>query len=323
MKYFKRSIGICLILILGMLSACSPAPLSEEGDVLHIVTTVFPAYDWVRMLTQGTDADIRLLTENGVDIHSYQPTAKDIIDISTCDLLVYVGGTSDAWVEDAQKEAVNADMKDISLIRLLGAHAKEEETVEGMEPEEEDEETAEYDEHVWLSLKNAEVICTALSESLCAIDPPHREVYQKNLAAYRNELSRLDAAYQSAVDHASVDTLLFGDRFPFRYLTDDYHLHYYAAFAGCSAETEASFETVVFLAKKADELRLPAILTLETSDGTIAETIRENTVRKDQAILTLNSMQSITQKDLDMGVTYLSVMQDNLTVFETALGSAQ
>ena len=267
-------------------------------------------------------AEVSMLLDNGVDLHSYQPTADDIIKISDCDLFLYVGGESDGWVEDALKEATNKEMQVINLLDVLGEQVKEEEVVEGMEAEEEeseDENEPEYDEHVWLSLKNAETLCNAITDALEEIDPANKDAYAANAASYLEKLAALDGEYQTVVDNAARKTVLFGDRFPFRYLVDDYGLSYYAAFAGCSAETEASFGTISFLAGKVDELRLPCVLTIEGAQHKVAETIVQNTAEKNQSILTLDSMQSTTSTDVANGTTYLSVMESNLDVLKQAL----
>ncbi len=180
-------------------------------------------------------------------------------------------------------------------------------------------EEKEYDEHVWLSLKNTKQLCNAIAEALEEIDPERADIYDANMVAYEEKLDDLNAQYQEPVDNAKQKTLLFGDRFPFRYLVDDYGLSYYAAFAGCSAESEASFETISFLAKKVDELGLKNIMTIEKSDQKIAKTIIENTATKDQKILTLDSMQSTTSDDIANGETYLSAMEKNLEVLKEAL----
>lgn len=293
----------------------------SDEETLEIVTTIFPEYDWVReVLGDNLDqAEVTMLLDDGVDLHSYQPTAEDILKISDCDLFIYVGGESDEWVEGALKEAVNKDMKVINLLEILGDTVKEEEVVEGMEAEEEGEEEPEYDEHVWLSIKNAAIFSQVIADTLAEIDPENADTYQNNAAAYGEKLSALDNEYQAAVDAATQKTLLFGDRFPFRYLVDDYGLSYYAAFVGCSTETEASFETITFLAGKVDELALNAVLTIEKSDQKIAKTIIENTENKNGQILTLDSMQSTTLEDALGGTTYLSVMENNLTVLREAL----
>ena len=242
--------------------------------------------------------------------------------VSSCDLLIYVGGESDQWIEDALESAQNKDMKTINLMEVLGDTIKEEENVEGMQESghgHEDEDEKEYDEHVWTSLRNASVICGIIAETLEEMDPENKDVYASNAAAYQEKLSNLDTEYQNTVDSAKQNTLLFADRFAFRYLVDDYGLNYYAAFSGCSAESEASFKTVTFLAEKLDELGLKTVLTIEKSDDRIAQTVIENTKTKDQKILELNSMQSITSDEIADGVTYLSVIEDNLDVLKEAL----
>ena len=293
-------------------------PAAEEK--IRIVTTIFPEYDWVREILgdKADSAEITMLLDNGVDLHSYQPTADDLIKLSDCDLFVYVGGESDGWVEDALKSAANRDRKVINLLEVLGDSVKEEETVEGMQEEEEDQEEQEYDEHVWLSLKNAKTLVGAISAALQELDPDNKDTYAANADAYGQKLSALDAEYQKAVSAGTYKTLLFGDRFPFRYLVDDYGLSYYAAFAGCSAESEASFETVSFLARKAEEGKLPCVLTIEGKNHKIAETIVQNTAGKNQKILTMDSMQSTTSQDV--ATTYLSLMAKNLDVLKEALG---
>jgi len=321
----KKILALLLALWIpaAVLSGCAPQDDSAASNKLNIVTTIFPAYDWVReILGAETDrAEITMLLDSGVDLHSYQPTVDDIVKISDCDLFLYVGGESDGWVDDALKNAPNKDRKVIRLLDVLGDSAKAEETVDGMQEEEHDhEEEAEYDEHIWLSLKNAQVLVAAISEALQETDPARKDTYAANAAAYAEKLSALDGEYRAAVDSGKYKTLLFGDRFPFRYLVDDYGLTYYAAFAGCSAESEASFETVSFLAKKVDELALPCVLTIEGTQHKIAETIVQNTKKKDQKVLTMDSMQAVTANDAASGVSYLSIMEKNLSVLKKALG---
>ena len=321
----KKILALLLALWIpaAVLSGCAPQDDSAASNKLNIVTTIFPAYDWVReILGDETDrAEITTLLDSGIDLHSYQPTVDDIVKISDCDLFLYVGGESDGWVDDALKNAPNKDRKVIRLLDVLGDSAKAEETVEGMQEEEHDhEEEAEYDEHIWLSLKNAQVLVAAISEALQETDPARKNTYAANAAAYAEKLSALDGEYRAAVDSGKYKTLLFGDRFPFRYLADDYGLDYYAAFPGCSAETEASFETVSFLAGKMDALGLPCVLTIEGTQHKIAETIVQNTAQKNQQVLTMDSMQAVTANDASSGVSYLSIMEKNLSVLKKALG---
>ena len=321
----KKILALLLALWIpaAVLSGCAPQDDSAASNKLNIVTTIFPAYDWVReILGAETDrAEITMLLDSGVDLHSYQPTVDDIVKISDCDLFLYVGGESDGWVDDALKNAPNKERKVIRLLDVLGDSAKAEETVAGMQEEEHDhEEEAEYDEHIWLSLKNAQVLVAAISEALQETDPARKDTYAANAAAYVEKLSALDGEYRAAVDSGKYKTLLFGDRFPFRYLADDYGLDYYAAFPGCSAETEASFETVSFLAGKMDALGLPCVLTIEGTQHKIAETIVQNTAQKNQQVLTMDSMQAVTANDASSGVSYLSIMEKNLSVLKKALG---
>lgn len=308
-------------------AAKSPAESAAEGrqEPLRIVTTIFPEYDWVRNLLgdRAANAQVTMLLDNSIDLHSYQPTAADILRIAECDLFIYVGGESDDWVEDALEQAVNKDMVALNMLEALGDAARQEEFVEGMQAEEEEEEDGEeepeLDEHVWLSLRNASTLCEAISGALCRIDPAGADVYTANLTAYEERLRALDAEYEKAAAEAEIRTVLFGDRFPFRYMMDDYGLDYYAAFAGCSAETEASFETVLFLAGKVDELSLHSVMTIEGGDHRIAETIVQNTGSKDQQILEMDSMQSTTSKDVQEGADYVSIMEKNLEALRDAL----
>lgn len=324
----KRLIAvICVcVMIIGCLSACGSKPDNTsvaDSDNLQIVATIFPVYDWIREVLGENPAGIELtmLMDSGVDLHSFQPTATDILRVSSCDMFVYVGGESDNWVEDAMKEAANENLKEINLMEILDGDLEEEEIIEGMQPEkkEEEEEEPEYDEHIWLSLNNASVLCERLADAIKEMDPEHAEVYETNASAYRQKLTELDDEYRSEISECPQKTVLFGDRFPFRYLTEDYGLDYYAAFAGCSAETEASFETISFLSGKADELGLGCVLTIEGSDQRIAETIVQNTKEKDQKILTMDSMQSTTAKDAEKGISYLSIMESNKEVLREAL----
>lgn len=329
----------------------------EKGNSnkISIVCTTFPQYDWVKNIL-GEEAErfnVTLLLDNGVDMHSYQPAVKDIATAGSSNLFIYVGGESDTWVEDALKEAKNKDLKAINLMETLGNSVKEEEVVEGMQEERESlghsheksskekqeqtqkeshensqeingqkeaaDEEPEYDEHIWLSIRNAEIMVKNIEKAIEQLDSDNAKVYQTNAENYIKKLDTLDKQYANTIQNAKYKAILFGDRFPFRYMVDDYDLKYYAAFAGCSAETMAGFETVTFLAKKADELRLPVILTIENSDGRIAEAVKSNTTKKNQKILAMNSLQSVTKEQIADGITYLQVMQENLSVLSEAL----
>ncbi|MEE1304020.1 MAG: metal ABC transporter substrate-binding protein [Agathobacter sp.] len=328
----KKLISFLLVMAMAItaFSGCGKSESKGDSSKISIVTTIFPEYDWVREITKGNDnVEISMLLDKGVDLHSFQPTAEDIVKVSSCDVFIYVGGESDQWVEDALKEATNKDMVVINLLDVLGDSVKEEEIIEGMEAEEEEEgegeegedgeEGPEYDEHVWLSLKNAKTLCLRISEELGKLDSANKTLYENNAKEYINSLDELDKKYEAAAKEAKTKTVLFGDRFPFRYLVDDYGLDYYAAFVGCSAESEASFETISFLAGKVDQLKLSAICQIESSNGKIAETIKSTTKDKNQQILTFDSMQSVTAKDVEAGEKYLKIMERNLEAFQEAI----
>lgn len=313
------------VLITTLLTACggkSSAVTDNAGtDKINIIAANFPQYDWVRSILgeEAENAELSFLLSNGTDMHSYQPSVEDISKISSCDMFIYTGGESDAWVEKALNTAVNSDMVVINLIDVLGSNVKEEELTEGMQSDEHDEhdDEAELDEHVWLSLKNAQLICTYIAEELAKLDTENAQPYLKNAEGYNTELGLLDKKYREATENASCKTLLFGDRFPFRYLADDYELSYYAPFPGCSAETEASFKTIAFLASKMDALGLKNIIIIENSNDLLAKTIIENTADKNRDILMLDSMQSVTSKDTDK--SYISVMEQNLEALKKAV----
>lgn len=320
------ALSLALVLTLTACGGRNTASDTQPDAKLSIVATTFPLYDWTRQVLgdRVSDVELTLLLDKGVDLHSYQPTVDDLVKVGGADLFLYVGGESDEWVEDALKTAENKDMATLDMLALLGDDAREEEIKEGMEPEDhhhddedhdEEEHEHEYDEHVWLSLKNARTFVAAIADELCELDPDHAETYNKNAAAYDEKLADLDRRYAAAVAAGTKDTLVFGDRFPFLYLAGDYGLDYYAAFVGCSAESEASFETVIFLANKVDELGLGCVMKLEGGDGKLAQTVVENTADKTAAVLELDSMQSTTSLDDD----YLSVMENNLRALKDAL----
>jgi zinc transport system substrate-binding protein len=329
MKRFTAT-ALAILLPILLLFGCSPESTGEGGDTsgsgnaekLSVVCTIFPQYDWVRQILgeRAQDFDITLLLDNSIDLHSYNPSVPDIAKISDADLFIYSGGESDEWVDDALKEKKNAGMKIISLLETLGDGAKEEDVLPEMQPEEEEgeEEGEALDEHVWLSVKNAVTLCGAIEAALSEIDSENAAVYKANLDSYTAKLNALDAQYKTDVDAAPVKTVLFGDRFPFRYLVDDYGIKYTAAFPGCSAETEASFETIAKLVKKVNDLNLKAVLVLEDSDKKIAEKIVSDSNAKNQQILVMNAMQSVSRTDA-ADKTYISIMESNLNTLREAL----
>ena len=335
-----------------MFAGCGSKADSHENR-LKIVTTVFPVYDWTKNVvgSDKNDIDITILLDKGTDLHSYQPTAQDIAKIAGCDVFVYVGGESDKWIEDVLDDADNYKMVVINLIDKLGDNVVSEEFREGMQTAEHHDEhdrghytgkncdqddcdhdadehkdgthnyhgVDEADEHIWLSLKNAKLATQTIADEIAKADPKNKNSYMDNAKSYIKSLDSLDKNYKTMVEKSRKKTVLFADRFPFRYLVEDYGLEYFAAFSGCSAESEASFKTVKFLAEKADRLRLNAILVIENSNRDIAKAVIGNTKDKNKKILTMNSMQSINAGDVESGATYIKIMEDNLKVLKEAL----
>ena len=311
--------ALCGAVLAGTALCLIPAPADEPEKKLSIVTTIFPICDWTEQIL-GEEADnvsLVLLTD-GKDMHSFQPSAQDIVTIVESDLFLYTGGESDAWVRDVLKDGSGKERIDISLVDVLGDAAREEETVPGMQAEEETEEdgSSASDEHVWLSLRNAALFADTISEALGQLDPDNAGVYEENAREYTAKLNALDEEYREAVEKAPLKTLVFADRFPFLYLMKDYGLEYYAAFAGCSSETEASFETVIFLADKVDELGTDVILTIEGGDQSLAKTVAGSAKADKADILVMDSMQGPQAKD----ASYLSVMEQNLEILKKAMG---
>ncbi|MDR2532718.1 MAG: metal ABC transporter substrate-binding protein [Oscillospiraceae bacterium] len=322
---------LAVFMILAVLPGCGQDAEVTPERKISIVTTIFPQYDWVREII-GEKADnfeLTILVDSVVDFHSFQPSVSDIAKISASDLFIYVGGHSDDWVENALRQATNPGLTAINLVEELGDAIKIERLTEGMEHYCEDEECEDdhgevaelhEEEHVWTSLRNTKILCEAIAEVIIKLDPANEDVYRNNLGAYIEKLAALDARYQEMADAAGGNTLVFGDRFPFLYLMDDYGINYYAAFSGCSAETEASFSTVIILARKMDEYNLGNIMVVENANRSIAETIIGNTRDKDQQILALHDFKAITSNDIRNGITYLSIMESNLEVLREALG---
>ncbi len=345
-----KSIGIALVLCLSLLSGCAKPVQMADKDENVILCTTFAAYDWVREILGDTDTfTCRMLVDNGVDLHSYQPSAQDIMKIANCRMLVYVGGESDTWVSDALVESGNENIVAISLLDLVGDRALNEVELEGVEGhhhhdhDDEDHDHDEhgheaeitdydehgheaettdhddhYDEHVWLSLKNAIACTETLADAITKLDSGNSQKYAANAKAYTGKLEALDADYQTMRDTATQTTILIGDRFPFLYLAEDYDIHYFAAYSGCSADVEASVHTVTYLAEKLQEYQLPAIYVVDNGTDSLARTIAESADMTPE-ILHLSSMQSVTKEDIQKGCTYLSYMEENLQMLKEGL----
>lgn len=284
-----------------------------QTDQLKIVSTIFPGYDFARTIA-GDNANITMLIYPGSEIHSFEPSPQDIINIQDSDVFIYVGGESEAWVE---KIIANLDTNRTKIVRMMDAvDLVKEELVEGMEPEHEDEDEAEYDEHVWTSPLNAIKIVESIRDALVNADPQNANYYQTATADYTKQLAQLDSDIRTMLSNTAHHTLIFGDRFPLRYFVEEYNLQYYAAFPGCSDQTEASTATLAFLINKIKSENIKYIFTIELSSQAVARTIAAETGTE---ILEFHSLHNISKSDFDSGKTYLQIMQQNLTNLKRAL----
>ena len=299
----------------------------QEDDRLQIVVTVFPVYDWVMNVVgeRSEDVNVTLLLDSSLDMHSYQPSFDDEVAIMKADLFLYVGGESDKWVPALMKGKDYRDVRTMDLLSLLGDNAREEETVEDMQEESEDhdhdeDEETEYDEHVWLSLRNAARYVDLIAKELGEIDAENADIYAQNAADYIVGLNALDATFSEIVEGSPRKQLLFADRFPFLYFVKDYGLEYSAAFKGCSSAIDASFAKKQELIDRAKAWDLKVILKLENSSlSKFAESIREESGA--EKVLVFDSLQSASKKEYAKGRTYLAVMQKNAEVLREALAA--
>ena len=323
---------ICLLLMLcAVLSICSCGATNKESDgKIKILCTLFPQYDWLRNITSGVEnVEVSLIIANGTDPHSYQPTAADIMSISNCDMLVYVGGDSDTWVKKAVERSKNSSLTEIALSEIDGIELHDisatSHTHEGHSHGEHSHDGHSHgalDEHLYLSLENACVAVRELCGILCGIDPDNKELYIENAADYIIQLFALSENFRVDIEELPEDErfMLFADRFPFVYLLSDYGIHYAAAFEGCTTDVDADFDTVIRLIHEADEHNVKYIAVTESSDKALAQTVISSTKTRDQSIVALNSMQSVTRTQINNGATYLSIMEENINTVRTALG---
>jgi zinc transport system substrate-binding protein len=330
-RHMKKHIkGILFALVVLLVASCATSPSQpqpqdepEPGPKIKVITTIFPTYDWVRQIVGEEHMhrfDVSFLTDSGVDLHSFTPTVSDIAAIKTGDVFIYLGGHSEGWVNDVLRSAPPS-LATVNLIAVLEGQVLEGEEY-ACDPDCDDDHDhgqPHTDEHVWISLKRAQRMCQAIAEVLMQADPDNAQAYQYNLEAYQARLSALDDAYQAVADTAVHKTLVVADRFPFRYMMLDYGLRHYAAFAGCSAETEASFAVIISLANKIDQLGLGAVVVTESANGQLANAVINNTADKNQRVLVMDALQSVTTADIQNGATYLSIMESNLNVLADAL----
>ena len=325
MKQIFAGLLACLILICS-LSACgtetqpsaASASPAENANRLSIVCTNFPEYDFVRQIV-GDKADVTMLLKPGAESHTYEPTPQDIITIQNSDLFLYVGGDSDEWVNGILD---SMDQSKMHIFKLMDCvDLVQEELVAGMQPETGEksspsDDKPEMDEHVWTSPANAIKIVKKLSETICTLDGADKETFQKNTTAYLAALQKLDDEFRDVVDHAKRKEIIVGDRFPLRYFCEEFGLRYYAAFPGCSTNTEADASTVAFLIDKVKQDQIPVVFHIELSNGQMCNSICEASGAKSEL---LNAVHNVSDSDFKAGITYIDLMEHNVEVLKEAL----
>ena len=315
----------------------------ETGKKYSIVSTSFPGYDFARAVAgNNTEVSVKMLLKPGAESHTFEPTPQDILTIKNSNLFLYGGGDSDEWVKKVISEIDPKKTKVMKLVDLV--KTKNEEVVEGMQEDEDDhkddhdhdhkhdhdhdhnhkhghdhkEEEPEVDEHVWTSLKNAKEITEKILKAALEFDKAEEKKLSENTKNYTDKIAAVDQKIGEMVKIAKRKEIIVGDRFPLRYFVDDYGIKYYAAFPGCSEQTEANVKTVSFLVKKIKEDKIPAVFKIELSNGLIAETLAKETGAK---ILEIQSAHNISEKDFECGVTYVDLMERNFEVLKEALNS--
>ncbi len=322
MKKISKILLVFVVAVFSIVSLTGCNKNKDNENKLTIVTTNFPSYDFARAVVKDNkDVELKMLLKPGAESHDFEPTPQDIIGIKNSDLFIYTGGESDEWISDILDDIDTDKTKVIKMMDLVDV--KEEEIVEGMEDEEHeeeeehhDEEEVEYDEHVWTSPVNAIKIVNALRDEVVSIDNDNKKVYEDSAKEYTDKLEKIDNEFKDIVKNAKRKEIIFGDRFPLRYFVDEYNLKYYAAFPGCSAQTEASAKTISYLVDKVKEDKIPVVFHIELSNGKIAEAISKETGAK---VLEFNTAHNISQKDFDAGVTYVDIMEENTKVLKEAL----
>ena len=298
-KYASLLLALCLLL-----TACS-AGAESGGEPLRVVATDFPCYDLARQVL-GSDASLTLLIRPGMDTHTYEPTPADAKAVYEADVLIYIGGTSDAWVED-----MLADAPGVAAVRMMDSVQPLEEA-----HAEHGHEDISYDEHIWTSPVNMRAMLSSVEEALCAADPDGASTYRANAEAYDAQLVQLDQTFRDLVSGAARTELIFADRFPFLYFAREYGLSYVSAFSGCSDEAQPSVQAVAALIDAVEKDGVPVIYVIEMSTGDVARAVAEQTGAE---IVEMHSCQSVTGEEFEAGETYLSLMTRNVEALRKGL----
>lgn len=309
MKIRIISVLLAALLVLVTFTGCGEM---QKTDDFHIVCTIFPIYDWVKSIVKDAEGvRVSLIVSDGSDLHSYNASASDIINISTCDMLVMAGGDSDVWVEAALSQAKNKEITVLRLLDVLDARGMAY-AADGEHEHSEGEECHHaLDEHFWLSPKAARALCGEIFTSLCERDSENAEKYTSNFSHLEADLIELDELCNNGA--STVDApLVFADRFAFKYLFLDYDIPYVAAFSSCSADTDATFETVKELSEALDSSEAEKIYVTESALEGVAEAVISASQRGECEIVSINSMQSITANDVENGASYVEIMRENI-----------
>lgn len=306
---------LCSFFLVLSLNGCDTK--KETSDTLKIVATNFPGYDFARSVTNNSD-DITMLLKPGQESHNYDPTPQDIIKIEEADLFIYTGGESDTWVNNMLNSIDNNDLVCIRMMDYVSVY--KEEVIEGMQEDlhdhEEDGDHEEYDEHVWTSPMNAIHIIEAIEKEVISLDKENTDTYKENANTYIKKIQDIDSEIKKIVENSNRKELIFGDRFPFRYFVETYGLSYYAAFPGCSSETEINAKTIAFLVDKTKKDNIPVVFHIELSNTDIAQTIADEAGVK---VLQLHSIHNVTEADFLANKTYIDLMKQNVENLKEAL----
>lgn len=315
------SIIISLTVLLAILSSCkTEKSVQNSNEKISVVTTIFPPYDFVREIAKD-NVNLDILLKAGQESHSYEPTAKDIIKIQNSNLFIYTGSENDFWVEKVLESLDKTKTKVLKLVDMVDTLSVEEENEHDHENEDEHEHEHEHshgdiDEHVWTSPKNAMIISKTITSSLKELDSKNAQIYQQNLDAYINELSSLDKSFSDVVANAKRNTIVVGDRFPFRYLAHQYNIQYKSALDACQTNSDASPKTISSLIETVKNESIPVVLKIEMSSSEIANTIANDTNAK---VLQMHSCHNLSKDEWDNNETYLSLMKKNVDILREAL----
>lgn len=321
-KALLTAVIMCLLTFTGCMQSNADYIKNNNNSELSIVTTCFPPYDFARAVKGNTD-NITMLISAGAEAHSYEPTPLDILKIQQCDVFIYIGGEGEVWAD----EILNSMDTSGKYILKLSDYAEllEEADIEGANSahehhnhseHEEEHDDCNFDEHIWTSPENAISMTEAVCNTLSDADSKKADLYRKNTEEYTDKLRKLDSDFRDMISGAKSNLIVVGDRFPFRYLADEYNLQYYSAFSGCSSETEPGVYTMAFLINKVLENKVKNIFCLEFSTRKVAEKLSDATGAE---ILTLHSCSNVSRDDFRNNVTYIDLMYQNLNTLKEAL----